>query len=225
MWSSRSVMLARLAATCLFFVTATVRAEVIVNSDSGTIGTFDLTNNGGGSLTLLFDGTELLTNINGATVGPFTADFAATIPLTFSSIGSHDYLITSGTLTKTFTDANGGTASLHYDLTTAETGTLLPDDANLGGKILGLVSNGFSGFDFSGLNGTQNFALTATAYGGGASTMDTVFTTTGGTAHGSVAFSESALKTPVPSTLVMAITSLIGVVVLRPFRRSKAIAA
>jgi len=220
------------AALLLFCASSAVQADIIVTSDAGTVGSFQLTNNGGGSMTLNVDGTELLTSINGTAVGPFTANFDASIAMTVTPFGSHEYVVgTSNTLTKTFFDGAGGMASFHYDILAAQTGTLLKDDALLGGQILGLVSNTFHGYDFSGINGAQNFALTATNYAGGASTLDGVFTTTGGIARGSLAFSESAVggthffTTPLPGTLVMAVTSLVSVIVLRVFKRSKTISA
>jgi len=214
------------AATALLWcVASAAQADVIVSTDSGTIGAFQLTNNGGGSMTLNLDGTEQLTNINGVSVGPFTANFDASIAMTFSPSGPNEYTInTSNTLTKTFFDDAGSTASFHYNITAAETSAVFTDDALLGGKILGLVTNSFSGYDFSHLNGAQNFALTATSYGGGATTLDSVFTTPGGIARGAIAFSESSqpqIVTPVPSTLLMAVSTLVGVFVLRAFKRPR----
>src|SRR5579872_767788 len=118
-------------------------AETIVTSDSGTVGTFSLTNNGGGNMTLNMDGTELLTAINGNAVGPFTANFDASVAFKITPFGPHEYSVTSGTLSAMFTDASSGHAILDYSLTGAETGTVLVDNAFLSGPILSVVANGF----------------------------------------------------------------------------------
>ena len=216
---SKKMVLTWLAAGLLSCAAAAAQADTIVLNDSGTIGSFTLTNNGGGSMTLNMDGTEHLENINGSGVGPFTANFDAKVNMTVVSLGAHDYSITTGTLTKTFTDAAGGQAILNYKVTGAETSSFLLNNAVLGGPILGIVMNSFSGFDFSHLvGGTNNFALTSTSYSGaGVNNMEKVFQTSGASAQGSIAFSELG-AVPVPSTLIMATTGLIAGVVLAGFR-------
>jgi len=220
------IVLSWLVAGLLGCAAAAAQADIIVTSDSGTIGTFDLINNGGGSMTLKMDGTEMLTNINGAAVGPFTANFDATVAMTVSpGLFSHEYTISTATLSATFTDAtpSHGQAILNYTLTGAETGTLLTDNAVLGGPILGVIANGFSGYNFSGISGNQNLALTSTHYAGGAFSMESVFQTSGASAEGSIAFSQAntPLATHQPSTLVMSATGLIAAGVLTFCRRRK----
>jgi len=225
----KSVRTISFAAALLFCVGSTVRADTIVTSDAGTAGTFELVNNGGGIMTLMIDGPSFLTNINGSPVGPFVAGFDAKIVMAVTPTAAHNYDILTSALTKTFFDGAGGNAALRYNITAGQTGSGITEDgAILAGPIKGILTNGFSGFDFSGLTKANTFALSATTYTGGATTMDGVFTTTGATANGSLAFSESSTNhfvTPVPSTLVMAMTALVGFVGLRAFKRPKTIAA
>jgi hypothetical protein len=217
----KKTMFTLVAVAALCCAVPAAQASTVVFEDGGTIGSFKLTNLGGGTvqLSLLLSGSQNLNQINNVSVGPFNALFTPNpIVLNVTSLGGGAYSVTTTTLHKAFDDGSGGTAALDFNLNSAFAST---HNAFLDGVILANPTNTFAGFDFSKLpGGDMNFALSTS----GGTSLSTVFSTTGASTIGTVAFTESN-TVPAPGTLTMASTFLVGMGVVVAVKRRKAIAA
>ena len=223
----RAIFLSAALMAMSLFGSTVQGSSVPVLADSGSLDSFKLTNTGisGGVSHLELDLTnppgEGIDTINGASIAGITAAFTQPIFLDVTGSGpNYTITLTGGPYSKTFTRTSDGTsASLGWNLTA---GTTVGNDFfNLSGKVTSVITDGLSGFTFSPFAGGdgQNFiTLTATSFGGGATSFDTVISTPGGTAFaiGSGAFSETA-AIPEPPALALLGIGITGLLTVRRF--------
>jgi hypothetical protein len=224
----RSFLLSAATLMAMSLLGSAVQGAIIpVQNDTGTLGAFRLTNLGisGGVSHLELDLTtpagEQVNTINGAAVTGITAAF--TQPIFMDVTGSapnYSITLTGGTYTKTFFNPNGSSAQLSWNLTSGV--TLGAPFFNLTGKVTSVITDGLTGYTFSpfvGGQGGNSINLTATAFGGGASSFDTVISTPGGTAFatGTGLFSETAPSVPEPGSLALLGVGITGLLTVRRF--------
>lgn len=199
-----------------------VAGTVHVNTDSGSLGVFRLTNHGNGDFQLDLappPGPQLFT-INGSNV-LLDAYFDAAINFKVTSgLGSHDYVVSSGELTTRFfspdSSATNPFAELKYELTTGESGHLT-SGLLLAGMVTSvpspLVDVGSTTYNFSSIASIQ-LALAATDYTGltGSKTMWNLFNTPGATAIGTASFAQAV---PEPTSVALMGIGLGGLIAFR----------
>src|SRR5262245_17962670 len=208
----RSFLFAAAAVAAMtVFGSAAQAANIVVNDDSGTLGTFTLTNNGivGSTATLQLDFTspaaQATDAINGvATVIP--ASFESPIFLDVTPVGGGVYTVVTSEHIKTFGDVVGSQAQLTFSLTTAV--TPLNNFLNLQGLVTSVVLNAlaFGGdtYDFSQYStglGLSNITLVGARFTG-ATSFAGLIENVGATATGSGSFSQVAVI-PEPSSMAL----------------------
>jgi hypothetical protein len=207
---------------------------ILVNSDSGSIGGFKMTNMGisGGVATIEITGIpntqEQLNTVNGVSVAPELVTFSGPITLDVKALPGNMYALSlvPSSYSKTIGDSTTGTATLDYNVSTGVTVPVLPDFFNASGHVTSLVSNGNSGYDFSqfanGL-GTFNATFTATSFTG-TSSFAGLFSTVGATATGNGSFSQIA-SVPEPASLALLGIGVTGFLAFRRILRKRTNAA
>jgi len=192
-----------------------------VTSDSGSLSTFTVTNegvtgSGVGAVTTLkivltTPANESLADINGSPITPIAAAFTTTETLTLTNDGFGLYTVASGNYTKTF--GSGSVATLTYNLNgnpIASGGTLggnsFDGTLNLSGTVTGVTANSLPGYDFSAFDnglGVINLTLTGETFSGtGTHTFASVIATDGATVSGSGSFSEAS-AVPEPASVAL----------------------
>jgi hypothetical protein len=223
----RTVFLSAALMAMSLFGSSVQGGSVPVLSDSGSISAFKLTNLGisGGVSHLELDLTntsaEKISTINGLSISGITASFTQPVFLDVTGSGpNYTITLTGGPYDETFTRTSDGTsAELAWNLTAGR--TVGSNFLNLSGKVTVDITDGLSGFTFSpfvsGL-GLNFVTLTATSFGGGATSFDTVISTPGGTAFaiGSGAFSQTA-AIPEPPALALLGIGVTGLLTVRRF--------
>lgn len=230
----RSFLFAAAAvAVMTVFGSAAQAANIVVNDESGTLGTFELTNIGivGSTTTLQLDLTspalQATNAINGvATVIP--AAFSSPILLDVTPVGGGAYTVTSAEFLKTFGDVEGAQAQLSFNITTAV--TPLDNFLNLQGLVTAVVQNAlaFGGdtYDFSRFTtglGVNNITLTGTAFVGGVTSFAGVIDTVGASVTGNGSFSQVSVI-PEPSSMALLGIGLSGLFTFRRLRKRTAVA-
>jgi hypothetical protein len=228
----RSFLFAAAVAAMTVFGSAAQAANIVVNDDSGTLGTFTLTNIGivGSTSTLQLDLTspalQATNAINGvATVIP--AAFSSPILLDVTPVGGGVYTVTSAEFLKTFGDVAGSQAQLSFNITAAV--TPLDNFLNLQGLVTAVVQNSlaFGGdtYDFTpfatGLG--TNFITLVTP---GPTSFASVIANVGASVTGNGSFSQqvTAAVIPEPSSMALLGIGLSGLFTFRRLRKRTAVA-
>lgn len=202
-------------AAVLAMVTPALAAPILVNDDSGNIGSFTFTNEGVlGTTAVIGVGvpsvTSQMNTVNGAVIPPEPAAVSTPLTLLVAPTGPGTYVtnIAGGSATKTIGGTLGQQAQLAFNLDTGSTPLNQPDFFNSSGPILSLLSNNNPLYDFLNFakGGIINMTFTATSFTGTTSFAG-LFATPGASAIGNGAFSQAV---PEPASLVMMGIGLLG---------------
>jgi len=227
-------------ASAILVVVATAgptRAETIgVTTDSGEIGSFTLTNRGGGLFALSFPNYpvgQTLLSINGSPVST-PADFGSNINLTVTAgLGTHNYTIDDSVVyTKIFSSTPSGSPNpfslLNYTIASGQAGDSTdPTHLFLKG-LVGSVPNplvdvGGTTYDFTGMTGSViDIILNGSLSGSGFDSMFAFMgtSTTDQFVMGTASFVQTTAVVPEPSSLAIMGVSM-SVVGLLAYRRAK----
>jgi hypothetical protein len=185
------------------------RAEVVFTS-SGTIQTFNLTSDGT-TVTVTFPDIELLDNVNGHPIPDiltmYTDPFHLTI-LSKTNLGGGTWVMSfSSDVGLKSVNPAGPSADFSYTLDTGAGFGQIADAFTITGPELLLVNGLAPAYDFSPYfaGGTLTFAMTSTSRSNQGSGSFADLIANGGTAQGTIAFSEvAAAAVPEPGALVLA---------------------
>jgi hypothetical protein len=180
------------------------QAGEVVVTDSGSIGSFDMTNMGisGGTATILItrqpNPQSQINAVNGVSVAPDPPTVNGPVTLLVKETGELIYslVLVPSTYTTTVGATPGSQAEMAFNVSKGATTALVPDVFNMPGTITALLANADPTYDFSkfanGL-GSINITLTATTFtGGGHSSFSGLLSTVGATATGNGSFSSLA---------------------------------
>jgi len=202
-------------AVAIILVVADARAgTILVDSASGTLGAFTMTNMGVsmGEATILITGTpninQALDTVNGVGIPADPVSFGGPVTLLVKPLGGGIFdLALSPPVYLATIGAPILDAQYAYNLTTGAAPIALPDFFNASGLIKALLMNANPLYDFSEFAngmGTFNATFTATAFTG-VSSFTGLFVTPGAVATGNASFSQEAL-TPEPKDIVISAT-------------------
>jgi hypothetical protein len=210
------------------------RAATVVLTDSGSIGGFTMTNTGivGTTATIVISGqpntTSQLNTVNGVSVPAELTTFSGPITLLVTPVllNSYSLALSPPTYTKTIGAVAGSQAELAYNLSTGATAAVLPAFFNASGHVTSVMSNANPLYDFSNFAnglGTFNVTFTATSFGGGATSFDSLFTTVGATATGNGSFSQIA-TVPEPASWALLGIGMTGFLAFRRYFKKTSVA-
>lgn len=227
---SRSPVLAVTALVAALAVTPSRAATVVVSGDSGTLGAFTLVNNGGGNFAVVlpFSDSGRLSEVNGQAVST-VADFGTNLGITVTSgLGTHNYGVTSGVLTKIFRStppsAPNPFALLNYQFVSGQAGDgATSADLVLKGTVVS-VSNPLvdvtpNTYDFTQMSGKEiSITLTGLFPSGGAfaSMFDFMSNSTSGQSiTGNVSTFSQGVAVPEPASVALMGIGLGGLLAYR----------
>jgi PEP-CTERM motif len=211
------------------------RAATVVVSDSGSIGSFTMTNAGivAGTATITISGepnsSSAINTVNGVAVASEPTSFNGPITLFVTPTGANSYSLSL--LPPTYTKTVGGTvgqqAILGYNLSQGATATNLPAFFNAAGLVTSVMANANPTYDFSDFSnglGKFNVTFTATTFGGGATSFASLFTNVGATATGNGSFSQVSTSVPEPASLALLGIGMTGFLAFRRYFKKTSVA-
>ena len=182
---------------------------IVVNTASGTIGGFEMTNLGVNGLTASIEITRqpntqsFLNNVNGATIPLDPAAVEGPVMMQVTTTGTPG-VYTLSLIPPNYTEVIGANpgeeAILAFNLMTGQTPIGLPNFFNASGNITSVIANNEPSYDFHQFapgapGGSINFTFTATTFDG-ANSFANLFENPGATAIGSGSFSQAAIPEP-----------------------------
>jgi len=229
----RSLMIAVAALAVMTVASSAARAGIVVNTDSGSIGGFTMTNMGisAGTATILISGipnvNSEMNTVNGANIPaePTTFGGPITLLVTQTSPGVYSLALSPSTYTKTV-GTGAASAELTYNVSTGVAPAQLPSFFNATGHVTSVVTNANPTYDFSRFAngaGIFNATFTATSFSGGASSFASLFTNVGSSATGNGSFSQIA-QVPEPASLALLGIGMTGFLAFRRFFKKTSVA-
>jgi hypothetical protein len=196
--------------------------SVVVTTDSGSIGNFEMTNAGFVGPTATIEITRqpntqsFMDTVNGVNIIPEPTGINGPIVMLVTPVSSGKYTISLLTSPNTQTFGSSSQANLAFNLQNGVVPTKLPNFFNASGNVTSLIENNNPTYNFKEFSnglGTENITFTATTFIG-AKNFTTFFDTVGSTAIGNGSFSQSAIPEPT-SVILLGISLLSGLVYWR----------
>jgi hypothetical protein len=160
---------------------STAQAGIVVLTDSGSIGGFEMINMGVSGLTSTIEITRQpnpqshIDTVNGVSVAPDLQGVDGPVTLLVTRLAGQAEKYTLGLVPSTYVTTVGATpgsqAEMAFNVSTGLAPTLLYDTFQMSGRITALLANADPTYDFSKFangSGSLNFTMTATTFTGGA---------------------------------------------------------